>query len=393
MKKPKPIDRIKQIDFFKTYRFRIIAWFFTVTVLLTLLMLVGINSAMEFSREDDQPPFGTDTASWQEKLEAQREEFSHNLKVYSTIGAAWVIMAGSVGIYALSKDLVKPINEITSLVSRISRTNLSERINYVGPDDEIKYMADTFDNMLERLEQSFNQQQEFIQNASHELRTPIAIALTNIEVEEMNPNPTIKEYKELSNTIKTSLIRMNAINNNLLILSEGNQPNRILSRVDINQILKELVAEMKNAAAQEEVTIISNIPDSPLIVNGDIMRLRQCFFNLIENGIKYNKKGGEIHIRVSEANSCAVIDIADTGIGIPEEAQKEIFRRFYRVDKSRSREKGGSGLGLSIVEKIINDHGGRVTVSSRLGEGSIFHVILPMDDNAVNTSATADIIY
>ncbi len=380
----KPSEMFPKIDKLRTFRFRLVAWFVGVTTLLVILMMVGIVSALNLTKEQDPPPVIVDRQAWEERLAEQREEYMHDLKFYFTIGSAWVLLIGSAGMYVLSKELLKPIDDVTYLASRISHTNLKERINYRGPNDEIKRMADTFDSMLGRIEESFEQQQEFIQNASHELRTPIAIALTNIEVQEMDETPTVEEYRELTQTIKASLERMNAVNNNLLLLSEGNNPKMSFAPVDINTILNELIRETTNTASKSNITISPELSDKPIIINGDIMMLRQCFFNLIENAIKYNKENGTVTVRsFTDAMNASVI-VSDTGIGIPKDALPNIFRRFYRVDKSRSRQKGGSGLGLAIVERIVSLHGGTIHVESELDKGSSFTVILPIDTVSKN---------
>ncbi len=380
----KPSEMFPKIDKLRTFRFRLVAWFVGVTTLLVILMMVGIVSALNLTKEQDPPPVIVDRQAWEERLAEQREEYMHDLKFYFTIGSAWVLLIGSAGMYVLSKELLKPIDDVTYLASRISHTNLKERINYRGPNDEIKRMADTFDSMLGRIEESFEQQQEFIQNASHELRTPIAIALTNIEVQEMDETPTVEEYRELTQTIKASLERMNAVNNNLLLLSEGNNPKMSFAPVDINTILNELIRETTNTASKSNITISPELSDKPIIINGDIMMLRQCFFNLIENAIKYNKENGTVTVRsYTDAMNASVI-VSDNGIGIPKDALPYIFRRFYRVDKSRSRQKGGSGLGLAIVEKIVSLHGGTIHVESELDKGSSFTVILPIDTVSKN---------
>ena len=380
----RPSEIFPKIDMLRTFRFRLVAWFVGVTTLLVILMMVGIVSAFNLSKEQEPPPVIQDRQAWEERLVEQREEYMHDLKLYFTIGSAWVLLIGSAGMYVLSKELLKPIDDVTYLASRISHTNLKERINYRGPNDEIKRMADTFDSMLERIEDSFEQQQEFIQNASHELRTPIAIALTNIEVQEMDDTPTVEEYQELTQTIKASLERMNSINNNLLILSEGSNPKMTFAPVDINTILHELVRETTNTAAKDNITISQELSEKPIIVNGDIMMLRQCFFNLIENAIKYNKKDGTITVRSFADAMNATVIISDNGIGIPKEDLPNIFRRFYRVDKSRSRQKGGSGLGLAIVEKIVTLHGGTISVESEIDKGSSFTIMLPINTVSKN---------
>ena len=151
-----------------------------------------------------------------------------DVRVYSGIGVLAAIIIGAFAIYFLSGLMLRPMDRVSSLASRISYTRLKERLNYRGPNDEIKRLSDTFDNMLSRLENAVESQKQFVQDASHELRTPIATAITNIEVLEMHDKVTVEDYQKLLKILKLSLDRMNNISNNLLLLSEDvNSPRKI----------------------------------------------------------------------------------------------------------------------------------------------------------------------
>jgi signal transduction histidine kinase len=273
--------------------------------------------------------------------------------------------------------MLKPVDRVSSLAERISSTNLKERINYAGPDDEIKRLADTFDGMLERLENSFESQKQFVQDASHELRTPIAIAQTNIEVLEMDNKATIKDYERLKDILKMSLERMSTLSEKLLLLSEGEQGQKHRAMIDLAPLLTEITAELKTRADEKGIHLELATIEESIPVSGDAFRLKQVFVNLIDNAMKYNNPGGEIKISAHADDAQIVIEIKDNGIGISQADQHRIFERFYRVDKSRSRAQGGSGLGLAIVKKIVEEHGGTVSVESTLGKGSAFRVTLP----------------
>jgi signal transduction histidine kinase len=287
------------------------------------------------------------------------------------------LILGVVGGYFLSGFMLQPVTRVSSLASRISHTNLKERIKHNGPDDEVKRLADTFDNMLERLEQAFESQKQFIQDASHELRTPIAIAQTNIEVLEMEEKATPEDYKQLVDVIKLSLKRMNDVNNNLLLLSEGTPAQSRWARVDVVKLLNEVYEETNAEARASSIDLEWQPPESRLFVCGDSMQLKQVMINLVDNAIKYNRSGGMVKLSAQIAADNIIIEVSDTGIGISPEDIDHVFDRFFRVEKSRSRDKGGSGLGLAIVRKIVEDHGGRVSLESKPGEGSTFSVILP----------------
>jgi signal transduction histidine kinase len=294
------------------------------------------------------------------------------LRNYSLIGFAGLITIGGVAIYFLSRRMLKPVDYVSSLAARISSTNLKERINYQGPEDEIKHLADTFDDMLGRLESAFESQKQFIQDASHELRTPIAIAQTNIEVAEMEGKATTKEYKRLMEVLKMSLERMNRLSDNLLLLSDGDQSQMKRSVIDMAALLDQVVVEASARATAAGVNLELEPVSNEMLVMGDTLRLKQAVINLVDNAIKYNRPDGTVKIYVQAKGLEIVVQVQDSGIGISQADQQHIFDRFYRVDKSRSRAQGGSGLGLAIVKKIAEEHGGTISVESTPGEGSTF---------------------
>jgi signal transduction histidine kinase len=273
--------------------------------------------------------------------------------------------------------MLKPVDRVSSLAARISSTNLKERINYAGPDDEIKRLADTFDGMLGRLENAFESQKQFIQDASHELRTPIAIAQTNIEVLEMDNKATIKDYERLKDIMKMSLERMSTLSEKLLLLSESEQGRTNWSTVELAPLLTELAAEFKTKAGESGINVELMPMEKSIPILGDAFRLKQALVNLVDNAIKYSKPGGEVKISARTDDTQVIIEIKDNGIGISQADQQRIFERFYRVDKSRSRAQGGSGLGLAIVKKIAEEHGGTISLESTLGDGSTFRITLP----------------
>lgn len=365
-------------EFTKSIRFRLAAWYLISTTLLLAVFIIGINTAMYRSQPDPPPPlFPGDSHAWQQTVKEQQEQYRQNLRMYSIIGAAIILVMVAGGGYILARAMLKPVDRVSTLASHISHTNLKERINHHGPDDEVKRLSDTFDGMLQRLETAFESQKQFIQDASHELRTPIAIAQTNIEVLEMQPDPGIADYRHLIDVIKLSMERMVGVSNNLLLLSEGTPPKTKWVTIDLSTMLNEIKAETEMEAAASKVTIELKLPPEPLIIQGDPLSIKQAVVNLVNNAIKYNRPGGKVTISAGAENSGIAITVADTGIGISPQDMEHVFDRFYRVEKSRSREKGGSGLGLAIVKKIVEDHGGQVTVTSQINLGSSFKITLP----------------
>jgi len=367
--------------FAKTIRFRLTLLYAALLLLFGILFIVGLNLSMRhsageimFLSEPQSEPFKVYSITIAADVTNRNLELLRN---YSLIGLAVLLVIGGAGGYFLSGRMLRPVDRVSSLAARISSTNLKYRINYYGPEDEIKRLADTFDSMLERLESAFEAQKQFIQDASHELRTPIAIAQTNIEVTEMEENVTAKDYKRLMEVLKLSLERMNRLSDNLLLLSEGDQSRLKWSVVDMASLLKEVAEEASAKATAAGVSLELEPTSEEMLVKGDTLYLKQAVINLVDNAIKYNQPTGWVKISTHTENSHLVIQVEDSGIGISQADQQRIFDRFYRVDKSRSRTEGGSGLGLSIVKKLVEDHGGIISVESTPGAGSTFRIILP----------------
>ena len=370
--------------FLKTIRFRLTLWYSMFLVLILAILVIGINVALVATRPDIPAgiPFPGDSQTFRRIVVDERTRNMEDLRNYSLIGVGAVLVFGAVGGYFLSGFMLTPVDKVSSIASRISHTNLKERIKYKGPDDEVKRLADTFDDMLGRLEEAFESQKRFVQDASHELRTPIAIAQTNIEVLEMENNATKEEYKRLVDILKSSLERMNDVSNSLLLLSEDPRSRAKWARVDVNSLLSEVYEETRAESATAGLTMKWNPREPGASVSGDASRLKSAVINLIDNAVKYNRPGGSIELSALPDGDKLSIQVRDTGIGISADDLPHVFERFFRADKSRSREKGGSGLGLAIVKKVAEDHGGSVSAESTPGEGSIFKITLPLAEKS-----------
>jgi signal transduction histidine kinase len=366
--------------FFKTIRFRLTLWYSGILVVLMLVLLVGINLAMVGSRSRfPEPPAGFPGGdpSWRETIVGERDRSLTNLRNYSLIGVGAILVVGAVGGYVISGMMLKPIGRVSSLAARISHTNLKERINHQGPQDEMKLLADTFDDMLQRLDGSFESQKQFIQDASHELKTPIATAQTNIEVLEMDENAGLSDYKHTTEVVKRSLDRLNFLSQGLLLLSQGSQAQNKWAEIDLTSLIDEVVTEAQPAATSAGVSLEAGSSPQVLKAKGDATGIKQVITNLVDNAIKYNRPQGTVRVSARAEGPSAIIEVEDTGMGIAASEQQHVFDRFYRVDKSRSRSQGGSGLGLAIAKKIVEEHGGTVSVESSPGQGSTFRVSLP----------------
>lgn len=366
--------------FLKTIRFRLTMWYSGILVVLMLVLLFGINLAMVGLRPpvtEPRPGFPGNAEDWRNTIVEERNRNLSDLRTYSFIGVGAILIVGAVGGYVISGMMLKPIGRVSSLAARISHTNLKERINHQGPQDEMKLLADTFDDMLQRLDGSFESQKQFIQDASHELKTPIATAQTNIEVLEMDENAGLSDYKHTTEVVKRSLDRLNFLSQGLLLLSQGSQAQNKWAEIDLTSLIDEVVTEAQPAATSAGVSLEAGSSPPGLKAKGDATGIKQVITNLIDNAIKYNRPQGTVKVSARPEGPGAIIEVEDTGMGIAATEQQHIFDRFYRVDKSRSRSQGGSGLGLAIVKKIVEEHGGIVSVESSPGQGSTFRVSLP----------------
>jgi heavy metal sensor kinase len=290
-----------------------------------------------------------------------------------------VILSSSVGGYLLAKAALRPVTEITEAARSIGAKDLSQRIPVRNKKDELGRLSSTFNEMLERLQKSFDQVKQFSADASHELRTPLTILKGETEWS-LRSVRSIDEYKETLSSNLEEINHMSHIVEDLLVLSRadlGKTPME-MKPVEITPILYDILDMGKTLAEQKKQTIeLDTGGIDGVKVMGNELSLRRLFLNLVDNGIKYTKKGGSIHIGASVSADEVQVRIADNGMGISPQDQQKIFDRFFRVDKNRSRKEGGTGLGLAICRFITDAHHGKILVSSTPGMGSTFTVVLP----------------
>lgn len=271
-----------------------------------------------------------------------------------------------------------PIERITDAAYRISANgNLGERIAIDNRyDDEVTRMGRAFNAMLERLDQSFELQKQFVADSSHELRTPLTVIRGNLDLYRRNPDPESRE--ECLRAIGRETVRMQKLVQDLLFLAKSDSGRVTIEQtnVQLDTIVFDIYKDGAILAEAKGHTLkLSHFV--PVQVWGDAEQLKRVVLNLVENAIKYTPDGGQISLGLYKGNKWARIVITDNGLGIANEEQGRVFDRFYRADKARSRSVGGTGLGLAIVKHIVEAHGGRIQLESELGKGSTFTVWLP----------------
>ncbi len=287
------------------------------------------------------------------------------------------LIASVIGGLYLANTSLKPVNEVTRRALRITAENLDQTIPVSNPDDEIGRLTKTINDMIRRLRDSFAQIKQFSADASHELRTPLTIMRGEMELA-LRASKSPEEYRQILASALEEILRLTSIIDNLLLLAKSDQDlyEAHFSEVDLSTLVTELYDDSEVLAEPKRIHV-SLQKKEPITIVGDKVRLRQLFLNLVDNAIKYTPEDGSVSLSVEQNNGTAKFQVTDTGIGIPPEELGKVFDRFYRVDKARTRELGGSGLGLSIAKWIAELHRGRILVESVVNRGTTFTVEIP----------------
>ena len=268
----------------------------------------------------------------------------------------------------------------------ISATDLTRRIALQGPDDELHQLADTFDDMLGRLDEAFASQRRFIQEASHELRNPLAVIRTNLEVTLTDPEASTDDLRHTAEVVERSTDRMTRLVDDLLVYARNETPSLDRDPVDVAALVHEAADEFRAPAEARGLTI-SWEAHPGLLVTGDRNALRQALANLLANATRLAPIGTQVRVRAGREGPWIWLAVDDQGPGIASDDQDRIFQRFWRGDAERSGGEKRSGLGLTIVRQIVEAHGGEVKLVSALGHGSTFAIWLPAQVGDPATSA------
>jgi signal transduction histidine kinase len=299
------------------------------------------------------------------------------LRNYS-FGALGVLFVASLGVgWVVAGRVLRPIGRITAVARDIQATDLSRRIELPGPDDELKQLGDTFDAMLARLDAAFAAQRQFVADASHELRNPLAIIRTNVDVALADPRADPEDLRHTITVVKRASDRMARLVDDLLALARRQEPILEHEPVDLGAAVAEASDDFVVPAAARNIVLDRAIAPG-VVVTGDRDALKRAVANLLENAVRLAPEGSRIRLATGSEGDQAWIAVADEGPGIAPEDQPHVFDRFWRADKGRSRADGGTGLGLAIVRQIAEGHGGQVRLRSKVGVGSSFVIWLPV---------------
>jgi len=315
-----------------------------------------------------------ETGAPMDEVQAHLRQWLTFLLVVLPVVAALALGGGSF----LIKRALLPVDQIAASAERISSQNLSERLPVARTGDELERLSIALNHMVQRLDDAFQYSRRFVADASHELRTPLTVLRG--ELESFSQEPALgPEWRDRLGSALEEVERLGTIVEGLFAISrlDAGEAAAEWVRFDLARMTAATTDQMSLLAEDKNIQVTCAAAQ-PVWVEGDQARLKQVVVNLLDNAIKYTLQGGAVTLSVHSLDSKAVLEVADNGVGIPPEALPRIFDRFFRVDKARSREMGGAGLGLSIVKSICAAHHGCVEASSTAGQGSRFRVELPL---------------
>ncbi len=291
----------------------------------------------------------------------------------ASLGALGLLFLISFGTgWLFSGWTLRPVERITGVARDISATDLSRRIGLRGPDDELKQLSDTFDEMLDRLQGSFEDQRRFVQDASHELRNPLAVARANLEL--ALEGDSEEEVRAAAEIAHRSTGRMTLLVENLLQQARAGVPELERGPVDLTRLVTEVAADFAAPAAERNLKVVPLVGTEPAIVLGDGSALRRAIANLVANAVRLAPASTSITLELVSAADCVELAVSDEGPGIAPKHHEAVFQRFWRGDNAGT----GTGLGLSLVKLIVERHGGSVTLRSDIDSGSTFTLRLPV---------------
>lgn len=351
--------------------------------------------------------FSVDPTTLFPGLSDQIENTKDLFRLRSIITTIIIILLSSICTYFISRRALSPLRSLSRKLDQIQAQNLSEPLEVPDTNDEISSLTAAFNNMLARLDSAFTAQKQFSANAAHELRTPLAVMQTNLEVFARKKEPQIDEYRTLFSMIQEQTGRLSHLAGVLLDMT-GIQTVERSDRISLAALTDEVFCDLASIAEDKKVELIQEEGDC--IVTGSYLLLYRAVYNLVENAIKYNQPDGTVTVNIyskklsleasdinaldasankisdtftsstiTSTSESAIIEVTDTGIGISPENQEKIFSPFFRVDKSRSRAMGGAGLGLALVNEIARQHNGQVKVLRSNEKGTTMVLVLPVN--------------
>ncbi len=326
------------------------------------------------------PPTHTDTIQVAVDV-SQQEQFLQRYRLWFVSILLGTFVALPLLGYQIARRGIRPVEDMGATARRISSTNLRERILPDGYPFELASLAGTFNQMLDRLEDSFERISRFSADIAHDLRTPVNNIRGEAEVGLARAR-TITEYRDVLESCLEEAVRLSDLIGNLLFLARAESPLAHLRResVDVVELLDAMREYYEASAAEAGVSLTTRASRTPVIAELDRTLVQRAVSNLVSNAVAHTPPGGSVVLAANAEASAVRIAVSDTGVGIPEEALPKVFDRFFRLDSSRCRTSGGTGLGLAIVQSIMQLHAGKVEIASQLGQGTTVTLHMPIPE-------------
>jgi signal transduction histidine kinase len=365
-----------------TIKFRLVAWFSALLILSTILTLALINSVIRSNRvpppqnQIQQPGVAIDVSTITERVQEDRTNFGNQVFAVSVIAVGVQILLASGGSYLIINRMLKPLAEINKLMKEINELSLYAQIDVKGNAEEINELILNFNSMISRLDKAFAGQKQFVENVSHEIKTPLTVIKTNLESILYDDSVTKDEMTDAMQAAIKSINYLNVLTEDLLLLSIVDKQNVKLEKVAVLECVKEVEQELDSFAKSQKIELTLTTKDEEGYILAQKVLLKRAVANIVENALKYSPRKSKVEIMYSLNSTGARIEVIDQGKGIPKEYQTKIFDRFYRIDKSRSRNTGGTGLGLAITQEIVRLFKGKIELESDT-TGSKFVISFP----------------
>lgn len=388
-----PSAKVTFVDFTRSLRFRLTLMYSLTLFGVAAIVVGGIywglaqslrsqQISLELGVQPGRPAFDVEQDIFETNRQLEYlfdQRTLSNLQRYSTVGLGVLFLASFGAGWFTAGRVLEPIGRITRVARDIQATDLSRRIGLLGPDDELKGLADTFDDMLNRLERAFDNQQRLIYDTSHELRNPLAVMRTNLDVTLSDPDASNEELRQTSEVVNRSAQRMSNIVDDLLAYARHEAANHVEGTIKLDVILYELVEEFSSSIEANHVEIQTDI-DAELLLLGHRRSIEQAISNLLDNALRFSPQDSVISVAAGKSPGWVWVTVSDQGPGIAEEHRDKIFDRYVTIATDRKdggdTQTKGSGLGLAIVREIVHSHCGEVCLLDT-PVGATFAIWLP----------------
>jgi len=392
--------------FFRSIRFRLALTFSLVVFGMAFLVVAGVNYALGQSLKDVEmaqrlelttffDPLGNQIIV-AEQIEGRlvtveqlaNERALETLRRYSVIAMVGLFPLSIAAGWVIADRTLRPIGRITAVAKEIQAGDLSERIDLGGPDDELRELADIFDAMLERLEDGAEGQRRFIQDTSHELRNPLAVMATNLDVVLSDPGADVDTFRKTAEVVRRTVDRAAQTVDDLVVFARRDIPASVRTPVSLRTMAAEVVADYMGPMGERRVDIEYVGEDA--VVDVDVEGLKRALGNLVNNAVRLTREGSTIEIGTGRRDGFAWVGVADQGPGIDVRDHEAVFQRGWSGDGSSIGTETRNGLGLAIARQIANAHAGELTLRSVRGAGASFVIWLPVAAGADHTAITED---